>query len=222
MNSSSQEQFSETVRNNYDHLSKVYDLISGSTERKLIKQTIQQLDMPAGVSCLEIGCGTGTGLLELTDKFPRANKIVGIDISLGMCQKAKIKVDRTKSVNSPMVFQANGFSLPFQSSLFDLVFMSFTFELIPQQLYQSLCSEILRSLKPAGIFSTLSIMASETKNPIFTLYKWGHTLFPKLIDCRPIDSPAILTSFGFTILSTQSYDLWGIPVATTTALKEKA
>ena len=219
MNPTSQTEFSLSVRKNYDRLSSIYDLISGGTERKFISDTIGALNIAGTENYLEIGCGTGTGLVELAKKSPFAEHVNGIDISFGMCQNAGQKIRRQKLQVSSSVCQANGFSLPFCSTEFDLVFMSFTFELIPHHLYQPLCSEVLRVLKPAGVFSTINIMKSESRNPIFALYKWGHAYFPKFIDCRPVDSNAILRSFGFEIISSHTYNLWGIPIASISASK---
>ena len=219
MNSNNYLPFSHAVKNNYDRLSRFYDLISGGTERKFIHETIGALNIAEMGNYLDIGCGNGTGLLELAKKHPSAENMIGIDISLGMCYKAAQKLNRQKFHNSPSICQANGFSLPFRSAEFDLVFMSFTFEIIPHQLYQPLCSEVMRVLKPAGVFSTINIMKSKSRNLIFSIYKWGHARYPKIIDCRPVDSGAILEAFGFEIISTKTYDLWGIPVASVSASK---
>ncbi|MDO9547331.1 MAG: methyltransferase domain-containing protein [Pelolinea sp.] len=222
MNPTSHTQYSHAVRNNYDRLSRIYDLISGGTERNLIRETISTLNIAGTGNYLDIGCGTGTGLVELAKKYPSAKNVVGIDISMGMCKKAVQKITKQK-LRPPLfsVCQANGFSLPFRSAKFDLVFMSFTFELIPDDLFQLLCSEVLRVLKLSGVYLTLNINVSKSRNPIFALYKWGHDNYPRLIDCRPVDSCMILKTFGFEIISTQTFNLWGIPVASVSASKDK-
>ncbi len=215
----SYQEFISNVKSNYDKLSSFYDYLSGGAEKQIVKKAVKKLEVSETGNLLEIGCGTGNGLIELYVKHPAANNIVGIDISLGMCRKAVIKINQLDLYPHPFIFQADAIFTPFYSGIFDLILISFTFEIFPENYYKTLCQEIWRLLKPGGAFLVVNIAESRGKNLIFNLYLWAHNHYPQLIDCRPINSSKILENHGFRIMETEKSSLWGIPVATVLAKK---
>ena len=213
-------EFLNSVNNNYDRLSSYYDTISGGVEKLITKSAINKLEISETGNLLDIGCGTGRGLIELCAKHPTAKNIVGIDISLGMCRKASVKLNQLELYPNSFACQADAIFTPFLSEIFDLILISFAFELFPDIYYESLCKEIWRLLKPGGTFLVVNIAKSRKNNLISNLYLWAHKQYPQLIDCRPINSPKILENHGFRIIETEKSSLWGIPVATVFAKKQ--
>jgi malonyl-CoA O-methyltransferase len=93
---------------------------------------------------LDIGCGTGTLVAKLVDKFPQA-EIIGIDLAPGMIEQAKAKV------NTPEVafLIGDGEALDFKAGSFDLVVSTSSLHWMDcQQVFK----EIRRVLKPGGAF----------------------------------------------------------------------
>jgi len=216
----SYQEFLNSVKNNYDRLSSFYDTISSGTEKRITNKAIEKLEISENSNLLDIGCGTGRGLIELRVKHPNAKNIVGIDISLGMCRKATAMINQLELYSNPFVCQADAIFTPFTSEIFDLVFMSFAFELFPDAYYEPLCREIWRLLKPSGTFLVINIAENRKINLISNGYLWAHKHYPQLIDCRPINSPKILENHGFRITDTDKSSLWSIPITSVFAEKQ--
>lgn len=112
---------------------------------------IRELDVPAGGSVLEIGCGTARNLLCISQRYPLA-RCYGVDLSTVMLQTAHRSIAREKKDNSVWVEQAdaNNFDplLLFGTGQFDRVILSFTLSMIPDW-EQALC-RAAKLLAPGG------------------------------------------------------------------------
>ena len=78
----------------YDRLSRWYDWLSASSEWPLAKSGLDKLNVSAGETVLEIGFGTGHGLLALANAVGDSGRVVGIDISHGMFKVASNRIAR--------------------------------------------------------------------------------------------------------------------------------
>ncbi|GAB4543437.1 MAG: hypothetical protein Fur002_15430 [Anaerolineales bacterium] len=99
------------TRKTYDRLSRWYDFISGASERPARLCGLQALSVKRGERVLEIGCGTGEALSAL-DSCAGANQIFGLDLSFGMLQAAKQKLQKD-SFPRILCLQGDGAWLPF-------------------------------------------------------------------------------------------------------------
>ena len=66
------ERSKESARAAYDRLSKWYDLLAGSSEKKFADIGLQKLNAKAGEKILEIGYGTGNSLVSLVQLTGKA------------------------------------------------------------------------------------------------------------------------------------------------------
>lgn len=99
-------------------------------------------------SCvLDVGCGTGRGLLTLSRLgFTRR---FGVDFTSEMLAEAVKKLDRETGRSS--VVQGDAFTLPFADATFDLVVSLNFMHMFRFELQQRLVREFQRILKPGGL-----------------------------------------------------------------------
>src|SRR5215510_8291245 len=79
---------SQTVEVIYQRLAPVYDLIYGVTLAPGRRHALTRLAPGHGESILEIGVGTGLSAVE----YPRDCRVVAIDLSAAMLERAKVRL----------------------------------------------------------------------------------------------------------------------------------
>jgi demethylmenaquinone methyltransferase/2-methoxy-6-polyprenyl-1,4-benzoquinol methylase len=117
---------------------------------------------------------TGTGDLAILLSKTNAQKIIGLDLSAGMLEIGKKKVEEKNLQNKIEMVLGDSENIPFADNYFDAITVSFgirNFETLEKGL-----SEILRVLKPNGIFVIL-----ETSVPTRFPYKQGYGFYTKYI-----------------------------------------
>ena len=199
----------EQARKNYNSLSRWYDLFTGS-EKRFTDIGIQTLDVQPDEFVLEIGCGTGHALVELTDK---SKDVFAIDLSEKMLKIARKKI-HSKDAG---LCQADGLFLPFQNQCFDNVFISFALELFDTPEIPIVLSEIYRVLKQEGKLGVVSLIKQDTI--AIRVYEWFHRQMPTLVDCRPIYLGPAIKEKSFRVQKSTIKTMWGLPVSIVVAQK---
>jgi demethylmenaquinone methyltransferase/2-methoxy-6-polyprenyl-1,4-benzoquinol methylase len=159
----------DTISGNYDSLNRV---ISFGIDVKWRKKVLQMVAKTNPENILDIA--TGTGDLAILMAQTKAQKIIGLDISAGMLEIGAKKIkDKNLSSTIEMVL-GDSENMPFGDHFFDAITVAFgvrNFEHLEKGL-----SEILRVLKPGGIFVIL-----ETSVPEKTPYRQGYNFYSKNI-----------------------------------------
>lgn len=95
---------------------------------------IARLDVPAGGTVLEVGCGTGRNLIAVAKRYPNA-QLFGLDISEAMLTTARAKVAAAGFADRITLKQADATNFDpaalFGHASFDRVFFSYTLSMIP-------------------------------------------------------------------------------------------
>ena len=159
----------DTISGNYDNLNRV---ISFGIDIKWRKKVLKIVAKSNPKIILDIA--TGTGDLAILLAQTNAEKIIGLDISAGMLEVGKKKIAAKNMTNTIEMILGDSENMPFDDDYFDAITVAFgvrNFENLEKGL-----SEILRVLKPNGVFVIL-----ETSVPEKTPYKQGYTFYSKNI-----------------------------------------
>ncbi|MDE1463132.1 malonyl-ACP O-methyltransferase BioC [Spartinivicinus poritis] len=120
-------------------------------QQQVLKRLVQQLpDLPDNSVIADLGCGTGKGLQQLTQRYS-SGQLLGLDLAYGMLAHA-----RSHKRISANWCCGDAEQLPLRASSIDLVFSSLAIQWC--QSFPKLLSQIENTLKPGGffVFSTLT------------------------------------------------------------------
>ena len=78
----------------YDKLSVIYDYISNWYYKKARNYAIKELQLKNGQTVLNVPCGTGVNFKYFNEYLNNSGLIIGIDLSSGMLDKAKQKIEK--------------------------------------------------------------------------------------------------------------------------------
>lgn len=197
------------VSRSYDRLSPWYDLLTGLDQR-LTRMALGWLALQPGERVLDIGCGTGSSLLDLSRISGRAAGLFGCDLSTGMLTRARFKMRRA---GAPLnLTRADAVRLPFIPASFDALLLSFTLELFDSPEIPCVLAESQRVLKPGGRLLLVSLAKTAAPGLMERMYEWLHAHLESVADCRPIDSRQDILQAGFTVRQSRRETIWGLPV----------
>ena len=151
-------------------------------------------------------------LVELAEHVGPSARVVGVDLSAGMGQRARRRVEHADQSAQVAVLQADAASLPLRDGCADAAFMGFTLELFDEDEIGHVLAQVGRVLAPHGRLCVVSMAGSGSLWPMGQLYRWAHTHMPTLVDCRPIDAAGTLTAAGFTVTEHRRRSMWGLAV----------
>ncbi len=160
-------QMFDAISGNYDGLNRI---ISFGIDIKWRKKVLALIAQKNPTTILDIA--TGTGDLAILMTKTSATKIIGLDLSAGMLAVGKKKIEEKSLSQKIEMVLGDSENIPYNDNYFDAITVSFgirNFETLEKGL-----SEILRVLKPNGIFVIL-----ETSVPEKTPYKQGYAFYTK-------------------------------------------
>lgn len=163
------EQMFDNISTHYDGLNRV---ISFGIDQSWRKKVIKMVRSTTPEKVMDVA--TGTGDLAIAIAKTEAKDIIGIDISNGMLDVGRRKIEAQSLSSKIKMVQADSENLPYGDNTFDAITVAFgvrNFENLDKGL-----QEICRVLKPGGIFVVL-----ETSNPTKFPFKQGYNFYNKFI-----------------------------------------
>jgi ubiquinone/menaquinone biosynthesis C-methylase UbiE len=141
---------------------------------------------------LDIGCGTGTLVVELKRRYGPA-QVVGLDPDPQALRRARIKAAR--AAVSVQFDQGFAGELPYKQDSFERVFSSFMFHHLDKQERENMLREVLRVLKPGGSFHLVDFITADTSPGFFDRLFRAHAQMKDNSDERILD---LMRHTGFT------------------------
>jgi demethylmenaquinone methyltransferase/2-methoxy-6-polyprenyl-1,4-benzoquinol methylase len=206
----------ESNRRFYDRISAAYDLIADANEKASRQAGVTALNLRPGESVVEIGFGTGNEVLDLAALVGPTGRVAGIDISPGMLAVANRKLEAAKPATPIDLRVGDARALPYPDDSFDAAYTSFTLELFPAEDIPTVLAEVRRVLRPGGrlaVVSMATVPPGHHTSALERTYVWMHRHFPHLVDCRPIETAALVRAAGFGVSYTEDREIWTMPVA---------
>jgi demethylmenaquinone methyltransferase/2-methoxy-6-polyprenyl-1,4-benzoquinol methylase len=162
-------QMFDNISENYDDLNRV---ISLGIDIKWRKKVVEIVGKNNPKQILDIATGTGDLVLMMASLNP--DRIVGLDISSGMLEVGKRKIEKAKLSDKIEMIVGDSEEIPFNENSFDAITVSFgvrNFANLDKGI-----KEIARVLKPAGVLVIL-----ETSNPTKFPFKQGYKFYTNFI-----------------------------------------
>ena len=136
------------------HWASQYDVFTGllglGVNRPNSRMVVEMAKVKAGDKVLDVGCGTGNLTLTARTYTGESGSAYGIDSSPEMIDLARKKAKRLGSETSFDVGLIEKIAFP--NATFDVVISRLVIHHLPDDLKQQGFAEILRVLKPGGLF----------------------------------------------------------------------
>ena len=130
--------------------------------RQIIEGIADYVKVPAGGTCLDVGCGSGALSIAVAKRNPEAS-IIGVDrwgaeyasYSKQLCENNA----KAEGVSNTRFQQGDATHLEFPDETFDAVTSNYVYHNIPSSDRQAILLETLRTLKKGGTFAIHDIMS---------------------------------------------------------------
>ena len=173
-NKNSEQSKKDQVEEMFNNISPKYDLLnhmlSANIDRLWRRKAINLLKQWQPELILDVATGTADFAIAAT--VIKGAKIVGIDISEGMLEVGRRKVEKKNLAEIIKLIKADSENLPFENDKLDAAIVGFgvrNFETLETGL-----SEIKRVLKPGGVFYILEF-SKPVKSPYKQFYQFYFT-----------------------------------------------
>jgi phosphatidylethanolamine/phosphatidyl-N-methylethanolamine N-methyltransferase len=144
----------ETV---YQRLAPVYDLIYGATLDPGRRHAMTRLAPANGELILEVGVGTGLSAV----KYPPDCRVVAIDLSSAMLERARLRLLRRR-VEHVTLCRMDAARLGFGDALFDAVYAPYVMNIVRDPV--AVAREMLRVCRPSGRLVLLNHFADAAES----------------------------------------------------------
>jgi ubiquinone/menaquinone biosynthesis C-methylase UbiE len=207
------------ARQAYDTLSRIYDYTLGLVRHNYAKTGLQRLSITEGETVLEVGFGTGDCLKQITELVGPAGKACGIDISRGMIERTKRRLEKAGLAGAVELCCGDATNMPFNENTFDAVFMSFTLEVFDTPDMPKLLAQIKKVLKPDGRLGIVDTSKEDGRSAFVRGYEWLHKKYPKYLGSRPIYAEQCLIDAGYQVRSKEKVKIFRVPTDIIVAIK---
>ena len=140
----------EYIVDEFNRAAKSYDRsrLVKSYQRRAQTLVINRMQIEKGMNILDLGCGTGWGVIDIASKLKGTGKVVGFDLSEKMIEQAKQNLAKFPYANVILQVES-GNSLDYNDH-FDYVLSTNALHNFDKK--EEIFSRVWRSLKHNGVF----------------------------------------------------------------------
>ncbi len=139
----------------YGRWAPIYDIVFGPVFSRGRRAAVDAAERIGG-RILEVGVGTGLSL----GQYARSNRLVGIDISEPMLEKARERVKRLRLRNVEAIDVMDAEQLTFPDASFDVVVAQYVVTAVPHP--EKALDEFVRVVRPGGEIILTSRIGAES------------------------------------------------------------
>jgi len=150
----------DAIAPRYDFLNRLLSLRQDVYWRRFM---ITALRLPQNAAVLDVACGTGDVLVEISEQRLSQGLVIGADFAPQMLTIAKDKLIRKQLDTRIHLMAGNGLHLPFPSDTFDAITIAFGIRNIMDR--KSALAGFFDSLKPGGKLAVLEL--ATPSHPLF-------------------------------------------------------
>lgn len=154
----------------YDKLNHLLSLnVDKSWRRKAVRLMKKAVSCVAKPKILDVACGTADSTVQIARSLPKA-RIDAIDVSDGMLEVGKQKVERLKLAERISFYNSRAEHIVCQNDVYDAVMVAFGVRNFADR--EQGLKEMLRVLKPSG-----TLVVVELSEPQNRLIRWFYNLY---------------------------------------------
>ena len=167
----------DTVKAAYRSYAGLYNALFGPVLQPGRKAVIEALDCRPGHRVLEVGVGTGLAL----DLYPEGVKVVGIDVSSEMLERARRRVAKRGFKHVEALLEMDAEAMTFADASFDRIVAMYVLPVVPNP--GRLLAELHRVCKPDGEIYLVNHVRSD--NPLVGAVEKGLARFSDKLGFHP-------------------------------------
>lgn len=159
----------------FDRIARVYDplnaVISGFQEPRWRRRLVAATGLGPGMAALDVATGTGAVGRDLARRVGPTGRVVGVDISPGMLERARAHAGGPAHFTFAV---GDAMALPVSDASFDAATIAFGMRNLPD--YERGFAEMMRAVRPGGIVACLEIA-----RPASAIGRLGRVWFEKIV-----------------------------------------
>ena len=191
-----------SIQSAYSRYSGVYDVVFGAVFKPGRHAAINALNSQPQDRILDVGVGTGLSLPMYRDDV----KVVGIDISVEMLEKARSRIAQNAITQVESILEMDAQDMAFADNSFDSVVAMYAVSVVPD--LNRMFDEVHRVCKPGGEFVLVNHFRSG--NYFVKLFENALTPFSAVFGFHPnLDCLEIVQLTGMELLESRTVNAFG-------------
>ena len=191
----------QSITKTYRRYSGHYDAVFGAVLNPGRRKSIKLVNGHARI--LEVGVGTGLAL----PYYPAGSRVIGIDISAEMLEKARERKKKQGLDHVEALLQMDAEQLSFPDSSFDMVLAMYVVSVVPHP--ERVLEEMRRVCAPDG--DIIIVNHFHSVNPVMRAMEKGLSPFSRVLGFRTdLELGSLPPIPGFKLVSIQATGLLGM------------